>query len=190
MKSCLLVIDAQESFRQRPYFTARDFGAYVDAQNALIQGALDQGMAVVRIFHVDGPETAANPFALASGHVRPLAELAPFEPDATFHKHRHSALVGTGLDVWLVQNQIGRLLVSGIRTEQCCETTTRVGCDMGYAIDFVSEATLTFPMTHPASGRIYSTEEIKAHSELVLAGRFARIVSVDDCLSGLGDDHA
>ena len=146
MKSCLLVIDAQESFRQRPYFTARDFGAYVDAQNALIQGALDQGMAVVRIFHVDGPETAANPFALASGHVRPLAELAPFEPDATFHKHRHSALVGTGLDVWLVQNQIGRLLVSGIRTEQCCETTTRHASDLGFTVDFVLDATHSFDM--------------------------------------------
>ena len=49
----------------------------------------------------------------------------------------------------------------------------------------VTEATLTFPMTHSGSGRTYSSEEIKAHTELVLADRFARIVDVDTCLAGL-----
>ena len=45
MKTCLILIDAQESFRHRRYFNQRDFGAYVGAQNALIQGARAQGMA-------------------------------------------------------------------------------------------------------------------------------------------------
>ncbi|XLM22660.1 isochorismatase family protein, partial [Chromobacterium piscinae] len=31
--------------------------------------------------------------------------------------------------------------ISGIRTEQCCETTARVASDLGYEVDFVSEAT-------------------------------------------------
>lgn len=181
MKSCLIVIDAQESFRRRPYFTQRDFGAYVDAQNALIQGALAQGMAVVRIFHVDGPETAANPFALVSGHVRPLAELVPYEPAATFHKHRHSALVGTGLDVWLIRNQIGRLIISGIRTEQCCETTTRHASDLGFTVDFVLDATLTFDM-RLADGAPFPSADIKACTAAVLQDRFARICSAEDAL--------
>jgi hypothetical protein len=47
----------------------------------------------------------------------------------------------------------------------------------------VTEATLTFPMTHAGSGRVYSTSEIKAHTELVLQGRFARIASTDDALA-------
>ena len=38
MKSCLIVIDAQESFRHRPYFTGRDVPAWLAAQNALIAG--------------------------------------------------------------------------------------------------------------------------------------------------------
>src|SRR6185369_6289579 len=129
MKSCLVVIDAQESFRHRPYFTERDLPAYLAAQNALIEGCQKQGVPIVRVFHVDGPKTAENPFALESGHVKPLKELTAFEPAATFYKSRHSALVGTGLDVWLTQNGIGRLIVSGIRTEQCCETTTRHASD-------------------------------------------------------------
>ena len=190
MKTCLIVIDVQESFRHRPFFTERDLPAYLQAQNALIDGCVAQGIPVLRVFHSDGPEVAENPFSQASGQVRALDGLARFEAAATFTKSRHSALVGTGLDVWLTQHGITRLVVSGIRTEQCCETTTRVGSDIGYEVDFVSEATLTFPMTHPFSGRSYSPAEIKEHAELVLAGRFARIVCVDDCLAALGDGHA
>ena len=42
MKKCLLVIDAQESFRQSDYFVPRDLAAYITAQNALIDGCVAQ----------------------------------------------------------------------------------------------------------------------------------------------------
>ncbi len=99
-----------------------------------------------------------------------------------FSKRRHSALVGSGLDVWLIANGITRLIVSGIRSEQCCETTTRHASDLGYAVDYVAEATLTFAMTD-AAGRTWSPAEIRSRSELVLAGRFARIATVGDALA-------
>ena len=83
-------------------------------------------------------------------------------------------LIGSGLDVWLTRHGIRRVIVSGIRTEQCCETTTRMASDLGYDVDYVTEATLTFPMA-AAHGRTFSALEIKARTELVLAGRFATV---------------
>lgn len=177
MKSCLLLIDIQESFRQRPFFTERDLPAYLAAQNALIAACRKAGVPIVRIFHVDGPKTAANPFALESGHVRPLEGLAEVQPDATFHKSRHSALVGTGLDVWLTQQGIHHLIVSGIRTEQCCETTTRHASDLGWKVDYVTEATLTFDMQNE-DGSTLTAEQIKTRTATVLRDRFARIATV------------
>jgi nicotinamidase-related amidase len=103
------------------------------------------------------------------------------EPDVRFEKRSHSAMVGSGLDVWLVQQGIGRLIVCGIRTEQCCETTTRHASDLGYEVDFVTEATLTWAMTD-RQGRVWSPEEIKARTELVLNGRFATVATVDEAL--------
>lgn len=181
MKTCLIVIDAQESFRQRPYFTGRDLPAYLAAQNALIEGCVASHIPIVRVFHVEGPQAASNPFSLESGHVKPLAELTAFEPAATFHKSRHSALVGTGLDVWLTQNGIGKLIVSGIRTEQCCETTTRHASDLGFKVDYVTDATLTFDMQH-ADGSPLTVADIKARTAAVLKDRFARICSVAEAL--------
>ena len=175
--AALIVIDAQESFRHRPYFRADGLDAYLEHQQALIDGAKRIGVPVVHVFHVE--ETGA--FAESSGFVTTLAPLQ-IAPDAQFRKRRHSALVGSGLDVWLISHGVGRVIVSGIRTEQCCETTTRHASDLGFAVDFVSEATLTFPMTD-ASGREWSASEIKARTELVLADRFARIATVEDALA-------
>jgi nicotinamidase-related amidase len=175
--AALVVIDAQESFRHRPYFRADGLEAYLERQQALVDGAKRMGIPVVQVFHIE--ESGA--FAESSGFVTTLAPLQ-IAPDAQFRKRRHSALVGSGLDVWLIAHGVGRVIVSGIRTEQCCETTTRHASDLGFAVDFVSEATLTFPMTD-ASGREWSASEIKARTELVLADRFARIATVEDALA-------
>ncbi len=185
MKSCLIVIDVQESFRHRPFSTERDMPAYLAAQNALIAGCVERGVPVVRVLHNDGPETPDNPFAMASGQVRPLEGLAAFDEAARFVKHRHSALVGTGLDVWLTQHGIQRLIVSGIRTEQCCETTTRHASDLGWQVDYVTEATLTYDMQQP-DGTPLAAADIKARTATVLAGRFATLCTVEQALDRAG----
>ena len=174
--TALVVIDVQESFRHREYWSDIDAPAFFDRQQTLIDGAKAIGIPVVQILHVE----PTGVFSLASGYVRTLSPLV-IAPDVTFHKHRHSALVGSGLPVWLTERGIRRLVVSGIRTEQCCETTTRHASDLGFEVDYVSEATLTFAMTD-AQGHRWSAQDIKARTELVLADRFARIATVAQAL--------
>jgi nicotinamidase-related amidase len=178
VRSALIIIDVQESFRQRPDWSEENTAAFKDAVLRLERNAREHGIPIVHIFHVG----QAGAFSKESGFVAPLDWL-PGSPDVAFEKHTHNAFTDTGLDLWLRRRNIQHLVISGIRTEQCCETTTRVGSDIGYAVDYVTDATLTFPMTHARSGRIFSPDEIKTHTELVLAGRFARIASVDDVLA-------
>jgi nicotinamidase-related amidase len=182
MKTCLIVIDVQESFRHRPYFSETSNTAYLQVQNALIAGCEERGVPIVRILHTDGPAHVDNPFSLESGHVVPMRGLRDYTPAASFLKRRHSALVGTGLDVWLTEHGIGRLIISGIRTEQCCETTTRHASDLGWQIDYVTEATDTYDMVQP-DGSPLSAADIKARTATVLGGRFATLCTVDEALA-------
>lgn len=175
--TALLVIDVQESFRHTADWSENDLRQYIDKQQALIDGCAALGVPVVQIFHVE----AAGPFSAASGHVRTLAGVA-ITPAVVFYKNQHSALAGTGLAAWLTRHGVNRLIISGIRTEQCCETTTRHASDSGFDIDYISEATLTFPMQHARSGRIHTAAAIREHTELVLEGRFARIATVAQIL--------
>lgn len=181
MDSCLLVIDVQQSFAHRPYFSEAGLQGYLQAQNRLIEGAAALGLPVLRVLHEDAGVDAADPFSRASGLVRPLQGLQPFEAAHTVHKSRHSALVGTGADVWLVQRGVRRLIVSGIRTEQCCETTARHASDLGWQVTFVPEATMTWDIALPGGGRLGS-EAIRERTAAVLRGRFAEVMAVDEAL--------
>ncbi|MDK2123200.1 cysteine hydrolase family protein [Parachitinimonas caeni] len=178
-QTALIVIDVQQSFENYPHWREDDVPAFREAISTLIDGCAAKGVPVVRVFHVEDE----GPFSKASGWVKAIDWL-PGPIDAQVEKRVHNALTDSGLREWLDARGIRKLIISGIRTEQCCETTARVASDLGYQVDYVTEATLTFPMKH-ANGRVFSTAEIKEKTELVLAGRFATIKTVAQCLSDL-----
>lgn len=178
--TALLVIDVQQSFMHMPFWPLGDHAPFQRSLLALDAYCRAARVPVVHVFH----EGMSGPFRADAGLAKPLDWL-PCAPAAVFTKHTHNAFTDTGLDLWLRRRGIRRLIVSGIRTEQCCETTARVAADLGYEVDFVSEATLTFPMTHAGSGRTFSAQDIVMRTELVLADRFARIVDVDTCIVSL-----
>jgi nicotinamidase-related amidase len=184
MNTVLIVVDVQESFRARPYWTEMGVPQFLANVQLLVDGCRDRALPVVQVFHLE-PGDAANPFSAASGCVRSLRELK-LTADAVFHKDVHSAMFARGadgitLEGWLRSQGADELLVTGIRTEQCCETTTRHASDLGFKVRFVTDATLTFPM-RSRSGREFSVADIRERTELVLDGRFAQIVSTADAL--------
>ena len=175
-KTALLVIDVQQSFLQRPYFNDVDLPEFQTQLLKLIHACQAHEIPIVTVLHVE----PTGAFAKASTWVKPM-DFLPRLHGPVFEKTVHNALLGSGLHEWLQQQEITHLIISGIRTEQCCETTTRVASDLGYAVDFVTEATLSFAMQHP-NGQIYSAAEIKERTELVLNERFAKICTVNDIM--------
>jgi nicotinamidase-related amidase len=185
-KTALLVIDVQESFRGRPYWQAEELPAFLANTQALIDGCRERDIPVLQVFHQEPGEDVRNPFHPASGLVRAMPELK-LNADEVFYKEVHSALYGRSsggvtLEKWLRDNGIQEILVTGIRTEQCCETTTRHASDVGFKVRFATDATLTFPMRSRA-GRTFSAAEIRERTELVLDGRFAQIVAAAEALA-------
>ncbi len=185
-RKALIVIDIQESFRARPYWQPGESQAFLANVQSLIDRCRALGIAVLQVFHQEPGAQPGDPFHPSSGLVKAMPELK-LQADAVFYKEVHSALYGktadgTSLEQWLRDHGIEELLVTGIRTEQCCETTTRHASDAGFKVSFATDATLTFPMQH-RSGRKFSTADIRERTELVLDGRFARIVSTADAVA-------
>lgn len=171
----LLVIDAQQSFYHRGYHDAAETPAFESALSALVAGCEARGIPVVDVFHVENE----GAFSLESG----LVERLPFlthQPVARFHKKVHNALTESGLQQWLEQHQVKHVIVTGLRSEQCCETTARVASDFGYRVTYVTEATLTFPITH--DGITLSIADLRHRTESVLINRFADIRTVEGFL--------
>jgi nicotinamidase-related amidase len=113
-------------------------------------------------------------------------------------KTSHNAFTTTNLQQLLTTRAIGDLVICGIRTEQCCETTTRVAADLGFEVTFVTDATATTPIEHrdaPAGRTVaeivadpltLSTDDIITRTEYALAGRFATIRSVAELTEAEG----
>jgi 3-oxoacyl-[acyl-carrier protein] reductase len=82
-----------------------------------------------------------------------LKEAVAGEPDLHIVKTVHSSFHGdVDLDAWLRERGIGAIAVCGIQTNVCCETTARIGSDLGYDVWFVLDATHTFDLTAPDGG--------------------------------------
>jgi nicotinamidase-related amidase len=182
MKSALIVVDVQRSFTARPYWSDEEAAPFLRNLQTLIDRAEAQRAPILQVFHVEEDEGAGNPFSRRSGLVETLSGLR-IEPTDVFSKSVHSAMFasnaqGQSLDYWLRKHRVDRIIVSGIRTEQCCETTTRHASDLGYSVTYAIDATLTFKMVTD-SGRVYTPADIRERTELVLAGRFADVVRVE-----------
>ncbi|MGK4585623.1 isochorismatase family protein [Kitasatospora sp. HPMI-4] len=190
MNRALIVVDVQESFRARELWETVSDPKIADQVNRLVRLARQAGDLVVWVLHIEpGTGTTFDP---ELGHVRLMAELERRDGEPLIHKTSHNAFTTTNLQQLLTEHGVRELTLCGLRTEQCVETTTRVGSDLGYRVTFVTDATATHPIPHRdapadlsaaellADPRTLGTEEIIRRTEYALAGRFATIATVDE----------
>jgi nicotinamidase-related amidase len=188
MTTALLVIDVQESFRRRDTWAAVSNPDIVDDVDALVRAARRRGELVVWVLHAE--PGSGGVFDPDSGHVRLVDGLVPQEGEPVLTKTSRNAFTTTNLQQLLTERGVREVVVSGIQTEQCCETTARLAADLGYEVTFVTDATATFPIAHRdapldrgvdellADPRTLGVADIVARTEYALARRFATIRTV------------
>lgn len=174
--SALLVIDVQDSFRLDEARWATRSNPALEANVArLVEAYRAAELPVVFVLHQD--EDAL--FQPGSPYVRLQPFLQPRGDEPVLAKTTRNAFTSTSLAELLAERAVRRLAITGIQTEQCCETTARVAGALGYDVDFVTDATLTFPITDPATGDVQPVEAITRATEFSLRRRFARITATD-----------
>jgi len=173
-ESALLVIDVQESFRLGARWARRNNLAFESNVAALVDAYREAGLPVFYFLHTDDDPG----FERDGPHVRLMDFLAPRPDEPVVLKDTRNCFTGTTLQARLLALGVRRLAIAGIQMEQCCETTARVAADLGYAVDFVADATLTFPIPHrDRPGEELGVEAVEERTLYALRGRFARIVS-------------
>ena len=176
-QSALLVIDAQDSFKVGNRWERRNNKAFEKNVGQLVQTFRNHGLPVIYFLHSDDDPG----FERTSPHYKLMDFLSPRESEPVVHKITRNVFTSTGLPELLMEKQVRRVIITGIQMEQCCETSARVAADLGYAVDFVTEATMTFPIpNHDKPGEELDVEAIRERTEYVLRRRFARIATVQD----------
>ena len=181
-QSALLVIDAQDSFKADDDWERRDNREFEANTGALVAAHRAAGRPVVFFLHTDEDEG----FATDSPHFKLMDFLLPREGEPVFVKNTRNCFTSTTLGPYLLELGVRRVAITGIQMEQCCETTARLAADLGYAVDFVTDATMTFPIPNPdRPGEELDVEAIRERTEYALRERFARIVSTAQLVAEL-----
>ncbi|MEX3966436.1 cysteine hydrolase family protein [Paraburkholderia sp. EG286B] len=168
----LLVIDMQEGLFNGP--NAPFEGQRVLANiRQLIAEARKARAPVFAARHVGPPGSPIEPGS-------PLTQLLPalaIDPDidGVFEKRRPSCFTGTDLAARLACANVGELVIAGMQTEYCVDSTCRTAGDLGFRALLVADAhtTMDTPVLRAAS--------IIEHHNRTLSGPFVRLASTADC---------
>jgi nicotinamidase-related amidase len=174
-QSALLVVDAQDSFKATPRWERRNNPDFEKNVGALIAAYRAASLPVVFFLHTDSDEG----FATDSPSFKLMDFIKPRRDEPVFVKNTRNCFTSTPLQPYLLEKGVRRVAIAGIQMEQCCETTARVAADLGYAVDFVTEATMTFPIPNwDRPGEELDVAAIRERTEYALRRRFARLVTV------------
>lgn len=178
MTDALIVIDVQRGFAD-PYRGPRSNPAFEDNLAALL--AHHDGPVVLVRHDSRTPGSPLAPGRPGNGFAPVLDGVAP---DLLVVKHVNSAFHGDpDLAGWLRGRGIGRIVLAGIQTNMCVETTARVGGNLGFDVVVALDATRTFDLAGPDGTVLTADELTRATAVNLHGGGFARVLTTDQVLS-------
>lgn len=167
MTAALLVIDVQEGMQP---LTAHDGEGVVSRIGSLLDRARQARINIIYVQH-DGSAEPGHPLARGTpGHAIYRA-IAPKEGEPAVVKTHCSAFQDTDLEPRLMAMGVDHLIVCGMQTEYCVDTTVRAAFERGFKVTLVSDAHST------GDTRVLKAKDIIAHHNAVLGGDFATLTS-------------
>ncbi len=188
-KTALVNVDMQNAFVEGTPLSAPGGVALLEPVNRLAAACRAAGIRVIHTLHVtraDGTNLGTMGELIEpvrAGYIKEGSETAKLHPgvdlendDILLYKPRYGSFTGTDLDLVLRSNGIDTIIITGICTNICCETTAREAAMRDYHVFFTSDGTETFPLGD------LSVEEIKKATLTTLGLAFAKIASVDSLI--------
>jgi nicotinamidase-related amidase len=110
--------------------------------------------------------------------------IQPLPDERVFTKNVNSAFIGTELESYLSEKQIKTVVITGLSTQHCVSTTTRMSSNLGYQTYLVSDAIAAFETTDH-NGKKHSPDTIQELELAILHNEFATILTTNEILNQL-----
>jgi nicotinamidase-related amidase len=176
MKRALLVIDVQNE-----YFSGLLPITHPEGHLANVLRVMDcaaaNGVPVVVVQHTSlQPE--APFFRRGTPNWELHAEVRRRPHDLLVEKNLPGTFTGTQLEPWLREQGVDRVVIAGYMTHMCCDTTARQAVHRGFAVEFLSDATGTLPLSNAAGEA--SAEELQRAFLCAQQMLLSEVVSTDE----------
>ncbi|WP_406059394.1 cysteine hydrolase [Streptomyces sp. NBC_01077] len=186
--AALVVIDVQKGFVDG-FWGERNNPAAEENIAALIDLWQETGRPVVFVRH-DSPEGSRSPLRVGyeGNEFKDFVEQRRGKgsgPELLVTKTVNSAFYGEpSLDGWLSGQEIAQIVIVGIQTNMCNETTARMGGNLGYEVVFPLDAMHTFDLEGPFGWSRSADELTEATAVSLHGGRFAKVVTTEEVVKG------
>ena len=189
-RTALINVDMQSCFVEGTPIAAPEGRAVLERINRVAAACRGAGILVIHtsnVFRADGSNLGIlaefDPI-VKTGILTKGSETAALHKklvvdarDILLDKPRFGAFHGTDLELILRSRGIDTLIITGIATNVCCETTAREAAVRDFRVMFLSDGTATFGM-----GEV-SAAELQRATCTTLGAVFAQVLTVDEMIS-------
>lgn len=178
--AALLLVDIQRGFDDPRWGKRNNPDAEANIA-ALVAAWAVSGRPLVRVRHAS--TEAGSPLRPDAPGYAYHPVVGDLDPDLEVVKSVNSAFLGEpDLHAWLADRGVRQLVVTGIQTNMCVETTARFAGNLGYDVLFAIDATYTFDRAGP-DGAVITADQYATVTAANIHGEFGRVVHTSDLLA-------
>lgn len=169
MKSALLVIDIQNLLvEEKPFAIEERLVLWQDS----ITKARQAGIEIIYVRHHDQELVKGT----ADWEIHSI--VAPLASEKIFDKTFNSAFKETGLHAYLQEKEIEQLIIMGMATNFCIDTTIKVAFELGYKVAVIQDGTTT-----GYSGKL-DAKDLIDHYQNIWSWNFAQVDRLENIIRG------
>lgn len=177
-KNVLLIIDVQKAIDHYSWGRRNNPDAEQNIKRLLAHWRKEE----LPIIHVQHLSTERNStYRAGQSGCEFKDEVKPFEGEKIICKSVNSAFIGTDLELYLKENKLNQVVITGVITNNSVEATARMAGNLGFDAIVVEDATATFDK-EDLRGKWHAAESVHALSLANLAGEYARVLSTEQVL--------
>lgn len=169
--TALLIIDVQEEMfldTQNPLSKGDELLIKV---KALIEKAHTSKTPIIYIQHTENDE---EPMGKGKKGWEIHHQVAPLKDDIAILKYTPDSFHNTNLHEVLSSRNINRIVIAGLQTEYCIDTTCRSAYSLGYETILVKDAHST------CDSKTLTAEQIIEHHNRIIGSWFAKLIPCDE----------
>jgi nicotinamidase-related amidase len=172
----LLVIDVQNALVSAHPFAGKEIISNI---KSLIKACRENNVEVIYVQHSEneGEELEPNSYGW-----RIYEEISPAENEKVINKNYNSAFKNTCLKDYLDSKNINQLIITGMQTDYCIDTTCKVAFEYGYKLIIPEKTNTTFN-----NGNITAEDLYNLYNFRIFKDRFATVENVGETIKRIRD---
>lgn len=178
MKKALVIIDVQNDYFPGGKCELFESEKALAAIKKLLSFFRTREYPVYFIQHVSGAK--ASFFAENTKGIDIHEQIEPLQSESICIKHSPNSFYETNLNVSLEKQGVTDLVICGMMTHMCVDTTVRAAKDYGYHVTLVSDACATLNLTW--KDEVISAEIVQKVFLASLHGMFSDVISTEEFL--------